>query len=73
MNSVSVARRSHWSTGDSWDGTLFVDGRFRVHSLLRADVAKLWVVGRLHEMLRLLRRARVVADEMQVLAVVGSD
>jgi len=73
VSSVSVARRAHWSTCDGWDGTLFVDGRFRVHSLLGANVAKLWIVGRLHEVLRLLRGARVVADEMQVLAVVGGD
>lgn len=71
VNSVSVARRPHWSTCDGWDGALLVDGRFRVHTLLGADVAKLWVVGRLHEMLRLLRGARVVADEMQMLGVCG--
>jgi hypothetical protein len=47
-----------------------MNSRFRVHALFGTDVAKLRVVGWLHEMLRLLRRARVVADEMQVLAVV---
>ena len=73
MDSVSVARGSHRSTSDSRDGTLLVDGRFWVHALLRADVAKLRVVGRLHEMLGLLRRARVVADKVQVLAVICGD
>jgi hypothetical protein len=73
VNSVSVARRAHGSTSDGRNGALLVNSRFRVHALLGADVAKLWVVGGLHEMLRLLRRARVVADKVQVLAIVGGD
>ena len=70
---MSVAWRAHGSTGDSRDGALLVNSGFRVHALLGSDVAKLWVVGGLHEMLRLLRRARVVADKVQVLAIVGGD
>lgn len=73
VRGVSVARRAHRSASDGRNGALLVNSRFRVHALLRADMAKLRVVRRLHEVLRLLRRARVVADEMQVLAVVGGD
>ena len=51
VNSVSVARRSHWSTSDGRNGALLVNSRFRVHALLRTDVAKLRVVGGLHEVL----------------------
>ena len=49
--SVSVARRAHGRASDSRNGTLFLNGRFRVHALFWADVAKLRVVGRLHKML----------------------
>ena len=49
--SVSVARRAHGPASDSRNGTLFLNGRFRVHALFWADVAKLRVVGRLHKML----------------------
>lgn len=51
VGSVSVAGRAHGSTSDGRNGALLVDSRFRVHALFRANVAKLWVIGRLHEML----------------------
>lgn len=51
VGSVSVAGRAHGATSDGRNGALLVNSRFRVHALLGADVAKLWVVGRLHEML----------------------
>ena len=51
MRSVSVARRAHGATSDGRNGALLLNSRFRVHALFRADVAKLRVVGRLHEML----------------------
>lgn len=51
VSSVSVARRAHGSTSDGRNGALLVDSRFRVHALFGTDVAKLWVVGRLHQML----------------------
>jgi hypothetical protein len=73
VSSVRVARRSHGSTSDSRNSALLLNSRFWVHALFWADVAKLRVVGRLHKMLRLLRRSRVVADQMKVLAVVGGD
>lgn len=73
MGSVCVARRAHGPTSHGRNSALFLNSRFRVHSLFRADVAKLRVVGGLHEMLRLLRRSGVIADQMKVLAVVGGD
>jgi hypothetical protein len=73
VSSVRVTRRTHGSTSDGRDSALLLNSRFRVHALFWADVAKLRVVGRLHKMLRLLRRSRVIADQMKVLAVVGSD
>lgn len=51
VSSMSVTRRAHGSASDGRNGALLVNSRFRVHALLRTDVAKLWVVGRLHEML----------------------
>ena len=51
MRSVRVARRAHGATSDSRNGTLLLNSRFRIHALFRTDVAKLRVVGRLHEML----------------------
>lgn len=73
VSSVGVIGRAHGSAGHGRDCALFVNSRFGVHALLRTDVTKLRVVGRLHQMLRLLGGARVVADEVQVLAVVGGD
>lgn len=73
VRGVSVARRAHRSASNGRNGALLVNSRLRVHALFRANVAKLGVVRRLHEVLRLLGRARVIADEVQVLAVVGGD
>jgi hypothetical protein len=73
VDCVGVARGAHRPTSDGRNSTLLVDSRFRVHALFWADVAKLRVIGWLHEMLGLLRRAGVVADEMQVLTVVRRD
>ena len=55
MRRVRVARRAHGATSDGGNGALLLNSRFWVHALFGADVAKLRVVGRLHEMLRLLR------------------
>lgn len=73
VSGVRVSRRAHGSAGDGRDSALFVNGRFGVHALLGANVTELRVVGGLHEVLRLLRGARVVANEVEVLAVVGGD
>jgi len=73
VSSVRVARRAHGPASHSRNGALLLNGRLWVHALFWADVAKLRVVGRLHEMLRLLRRTGVVADQMQVLTVVCGD
>lgn len=51
VSSVRVARRAHGSSSYSRDSALFLDSRFRVHAFFWADVAKLRIVGRLHEML----------------------
>jgi len=51
VGSVCVARRAHGPTSHGRNSALFLNSRFRVHSLFRADVAKLRVVGRLHKML----------------------
>lgn len=73
MSGVRISRRAHGPAGDGRDSALFVNGRFGVHALLGANVTELRVVGRLHEVLRLLRGSRVVADEVEVLAVVGGN
>jgi hypothetical protein len=54
VNGVSVARRAHGPTSDGRNSALLVNSRFRIHAFFRTDVAKLRVVGWLHEMLRLL-------------------
>ena len=47
---------------------MLVDSRLWVHSLCRANMPKRGIVGRVGELLRSWIRARIVADEMEVIA-----
>lgn len=73
VGSVGEGRAGHRASCNGGDGVLLVDGRFRVHALLGADVTQLGVAGRLLQVLRDSSRAGEVADEMQMLAVGGGD
>lgn len=66
-------RPAHGTSRDCWNIGLLVDRRLWIHALLRADVTQGWVLRRLHEGLRRGARARVVADQVEVLSLRGGD
>jgi hypothetical protein len=71
VSSSGVRRARHWPTSDCGRGLGLGDCRLRVHVLRRPDVSQLRVVGRLRKVVGV--GARVVADEVEVLAAGGCD
>lgn len=73
MRRCCVWRARHRPSCDGGNIRLLVHGRFGVHALLGTDVAKAWILRRLHEDVRGGTGACVVADEVEVLALGGGD
>ncbi len=48
--------------------TRFVNSGFRIHALLRSDLAQSWIAGWTDEPLRILMWPRVVADKVEVIS-----
>lgn len=71
MRGVCIPRGAHGPSSDGGNAALFVNGRLGVHALLWPDMPELRVGRRRHEAVGV--GTREVADEMEVLVVVGGN
>lgn len=70
---MRVAWIAHRSSSYSGNVALLVHGRIWIHALLRSNVPELRIVGGRHQTIRSGRRSREIADQVQMLTLIGGN